>query len=169
LSEENDDPGLKLQHKVNDGAWEDTPPYTGELGKPNWTDGGVKFRPQQPTHFTQVEQDYHYEPNDPAFKMHKLVCENCDSPLTVTDGKRLAFCAFCNAQYYLENFEPELEEFPAPSETSMSNLYCLDDPYRYSGASSGRTVIMRRAEEDAGGASTREILGKTGGWLDLEE
>jgi hypothetical protein len=155
LSEENDDPGLKLQHKVNDGAWEDTPPYTGELGKPLWSDGGVKHRQQGPTHFTQYEQAYHSAPEpepDPGFKVHRLKCETCDGPLTVVDGKKLAVCPFCKAQYYLENYDPDLEEFRPPP-TLESSPYCLEDPWRY----------------DAGGASTREILGKTGGWLDLEE
>lgn len=92
--------------------------------------GGWKNTPQEPLNYTSFsirESD-----RDGKFKIHKLECDNCGGDLTVMNGKRLAFCAFCNAQYYLENFEPNTEEFERPRRrTPMSQPYCLEEPLRY--------------------------------------
>lgn len=126
----------------------------GEFREPLWVDPGPRLRrstaspPVWHTDSTVCEKTYESSPSDNKdFKLHKLECDNCGSPLTVTEGKRLAFCAFCNAQYYLEGFEPELEDFRHPSETSMSSLYCREDPFRYSGGASNRRIYAAWFDE----------------------
>jgi len=58
------------------------------------------------------------------FKIHKLVCDACGSPLRLLGG-RLATCDFCHSQFYLEGFNPDT---PPPEPMGYS------EP-RYSGVS----------------------------------
>lgn len=81
------------------------------------------------------------EKMEEKFKIHKLVCDACGSPLRLLGGK-LATCDFCHSQFYLEGFNPDT---PPPAPMGYS------EP-RYSGVSSywaDGGVSLRRVNQSA--------------------